>query len=205
VFLVLLVPSASSLFLLLPPHKPNPSLHSSPSLPSGSMTQTRKPTKPNPQPRQAQNPSFSTTGMKLIVPLQGVVQGRGGLLLGTLVPCALFYFLQLYLKRRRSNFSPPSPPSEPHLPRTSSRSNLSTRGSISRVRLSKLATQISRPEDSLYYVGCERVSRDPYHAVHNPNGIIQLGLTDNKVGQSSYTLSDMFSLVDWDFKHYGCS
>ncbi|KAK8470377.1 hypothetical protein PHAVU_004G126400 [Phaseolus vulgaris] len=145
------------------------------------MTQTRKPTKPNPQPHQAHNPSFSTTGMKLIVPLQGVVQGRGGLLLGTLVPCALFYFLQLYLKRRRSNFSPPSPSSEPTLHRTSSRSNLSTRGSISRVRLSKLATQISRPEDSLYYLGLERVSRDPYHALHNPNGIIQLGLSDNKL------------------------
>ncbi|XP_014501114.1 probable aminotransferase ACS12 isoform X1 [Vigna radiata var. radiata] len=145
------------------------------------MTHARKPTKPNPHPRQAHNPSFSTTGMKLIVPLQGVVQGRGGLLLGTLVPCALFYFLQLYLKRRRSNFSPPSPSSEPTLPRTSSRSNLSTRGSISRVRLSKLATQISRPDDSLYYVGLERASRDPYHAVNNPHGIIQLGLSDNKL------------------------
>ncbi|KAG5109011.1 hypothetical protein JHK84_045918 [Glycine max] len=118
--------------------------------------------------------------MKLIVPLQGVVQGRGGLLLGTLVPCALFYFLQLYLKRRRSNFSPPSP-SEPTLPRTSSRSSLSTRGSISRVRVSKLATQISRPDESLYYVGLERVSRDPYDALENPNGIIQLGLSDNKL------------------------
>ncbi|BAU02449.1 hypothetical protein VIGAN_11198300 [Vigna angularis var. angularis] len=148
---------------------------------SGSMTHARKPTKPNSQPRQAHNPSFSTTGMKLIVPLQGVVQGRGGLLLGTLVPCALFYFLQLYLKRRRSNFSPPSPSSEPTLPRTSSRSNLSSRGSISRVRLSKLATQISRPDDSLYYVGLERASRDPYDAVNNPHGIIQLGLSDNKL------------------------
>jgi hypothetical protein len=28
----------------------------------------------------------------------------------------------------------------------------------------------------------ERVSRDPYDANDNPNGIIQLGLSDNKVG-----------------------
>ncbi|TKY45054.1 aminotransferase ACS12 [Spatholobus suberectus] len=143
------------------------------------MTRTRKPTSPK---REAQNPSFSTTGMRLIVPLQGVVQGRGGLLLGTLVPCALFYFLQLYLKRRRSNSSPPSPSSsEPNLPRTSSRSSLSTRGAISRVRVSRLATQIARPDESLYYVGLERVSRDPYHALENPDGIIQLGLSDNKL------------------------
>ncbi|KAG4991727.1 hypothetical protein AAZX31_09G138200 [Glycine max] len=149
------------------------------------MTQSRKPRKPNPQAREAQespSSSFSSSGMKLIVPLQGVVQGRGGLLLGTLVPCTLFYFLQLYLKRRRSNFSPPSPSSsESTLPRTSSRSNLSTRGSISRVRVSKLATSISKPDESLYYVGLERVSRDPYDALENPNGIIQLGLSDNKL------------------------
>ncbi|KAL9269687.1 putative aminotransferase ACS10 [Drosera capensis] len=48
--------------------------------------------------------------MRIIVPLQGVVQGRGGLVLGSVIPCALFYFLQLYLKRNRT--SPPSPPSE---------------------------------------------------------------------------------------------
>ncbi|KAL2334508.1 hypothetical protein Fmac_015721 [Flemingia macrophylla] len=143
------------------------------------MTQTRKPA-PKPE---AQNPSFSTSGMKLIVPLQGVVQGRGGLLLGTLVPCALFYFLQLYLKRRRSSDATcATPPSEPALPRTSSRSNLSARaGSISRVRISRLASQISRPDDSLYYVGLDRVSIDPFHALHNPHGVIQLGLSDNKL------------------------
>ncbi|KAJ1431359.1 Pyridoxal phosphate-dependent transferase, major domain [Sesbania bispinosa] len=121
--------------------------------------------------------------MKLIVPLQGVVQGRGGLLLGSLIPCALFYFLQLYLKRRRSGSNPhsPSSTSSPTLPRTSSRSNLSTRGSISRVRVSKLATLISKPDESLYYLGLERVSQDPYDASINPNGIIQLGLSDNKL------------------------
>ncbi|XP_027358699.1 probable aminotransferase ACS12 [Abrus precatorius] len=146
------------------------------------MTQARKPTNPKNQTRESQNPSssssFSNSGMKLIVPLQGVVQGRGGLLLGTLVPCALFYFLQLYLKRRRSNL--PSS-TEPNLPRTSSRTNLSTRGSISRVQVSRLATQIAKPEDSPYYVGLDRVSEDLYDAVNNPDGILQLGLSDNKL------------------------
>ena len=43
----------------------------------------------------------------IIVPLQGVAQGRGGLVLGSLIPCALFYFLQLYIKR---NCPGPAPP-----------------------------------------------------------------------------------------------
>ncbi|KAL6224968.1 hypothetical protein ACLB2K_003822 [Fragaria x ananassa] len=33
-------------------------------------------------------PAATTTGMRLIVPLQGVVQGRGGLLLGSLLVVA---------------------------------------------------------------------------------------------------------------------
>lgn len=44
----------------------------------------------------------SSTGTRLIVSLQGIVQGRGGLILGSVIPCAMFYFLQFYLKRRRS-------------------------------------------------------------------------------------------------------
>ncbi|KAL9260749.1 putative aminotransferase ACS10 [Drosera capensis] len=44
--------------------------------------------------------------MRIIVPLQGVVQGRGGLVLGSVIPCALFYFLQLYLKRNRTSPQP---------------------------------------------------------------------------------------------------
>ncbi|KAF2313179.1 hypothetical protein GH714_009628 [Hevea brasiliensis] len=43
------------------------------------------------------------TAMRIIVPLQGVVQGRGGLFLGSVIPCALFYFFQLYLKRNRND------------------------------------------------------------------------------------------------------
>ncbi|KAK4777276.1 hypothetical protein SAY87_017463 [Trapa incisa] len=125
--------------------------------------------------------------MRLIVPLQGVVQGRGGLLMGSLIPCTLFYFLQLYLKRHRSP-KPPSAPLSPYpspspnlseLPRSASRSNLSSRGSISPARISNRASSIARPNSSLYYVGLDRSLEDPYDRLDNPEGIIQLGLSEN--------------------------
>lgn len=116
--------------------------------------------------------------MRLIVPLRGVIQGRGGLFVGSLIPCCLFYFLQLYLKRRR-----PPPPSDPtELTRTSSRSNLFSRGnSIGRVRISSRAVLIAKPTDSAYYIGLERVKTDPYDRITNKDGIIQLGLAESTV------------------------
>ncbi|KFK26777.1 hypothetical protein AALP_AA8G292300 [Arabis alpina] len=108
--------------------------------------------------------------MRLIVPLRGVIQGRGGLLVGSLIPCCLFYFLQLYLKRRRS---PPDPP-----PRT----NLFSRGnSIGRVRVSSRAVDVAKPTDSPYYIGLERVKADPYDRMSNRDGIIQLGLAESSL------------------------
>lgn len=126
--------------------------------------------------------------MRLIVPLQGVVQGRGGLILGSLIPCALFYFFQLYLKRHRSP-KPGSNPTSPSqsssnlsdLQRSSSRSNLSSRGSIGPVQVSSRASSIAKPNDSPYYIGLDRVSGDPYDRLDNPNGIIQLGLSENRL------------------------
>lgn len=139
------------------------------------------------------NPS-GTTAMRLIVPLQGVVQGRGGLIWGSLIPCALFYFLQLYLKRRRPPPPPPPPSSSSNPPsptqsssnlaelqRSSSRSSLSTRGSISRARLSSRANPIAKPNESPYYIGLDKVKEDPYDRLGNPNGVIDLGLAENKV------------------------
>lgn len=120
--------------------------------------------------------------MRLIVPLQGVVQGRGGLILGSLIPCALFYFLQLYLKRHRSSPPPPRTTSAPNLaelPRTSSRSNLLSRGSFGQVRISARASPIAKPSDSPYYIGSEKAIEDPYDRLSNPDGIIQLGLAEN--------------------------
>ncbi|OAY30458.1 probable aminotransferase ACS12 [Manihot esculenta] len=130
------------------------------------------------------------TAMRLIVPLQGVVQGRGGLILGSLIPCALFYFFQLYFKRHRSpnpSSNPPSPsassPNLAEIPRTSSRSNLSSRGSFSQGRacISNRAMSIAKPNDSPYYIGLDKVSVNPYDRRSNPDGIIQLGLSENRL------------------------
>ena len=126
--------------------------------------------------------------MRLIVPLQGVVQGRGGLILGSLIPGALFYFLQLYLKRNRSPNSQSNPPSPStsssnlaEMTRTSSRSNLLSRGSIGPVRISSLAISIAKPNISRYYIGLDKTSEDPYDRIGNPHGVIQLGLAENRV------------------------
>ncbi|KAL8552607.1 hypothetical protein ACS0TY_001335 [Phlomoides rotata] len=141
------------------------------------MTQT-----PSPEAKETTR-SPTRTGMRLIVPLQGVVQGRGGLLLGSLIPCALFYFLQFYLKRHRSPPSnpPPSSANLPELPRSSSRANLLTRGSTGRAHLSTRANSIAKPNDSPYYIGLDRVREDPYDEVGNPGGVIQLGLAENRL------------------------
>ncbi|XP_020874141.1 probable aminotransferase ACS12 [Arabidopsis lyrata subsp. lyrata] len=94
---------------------------------------------------------------------------------GSLIPCCLFYFLQLYLKRSRP---PPSNPTE--LPRTSSQTNLFSRGnSIGRVRVSSRAVPLAKPSDSPYYIGLERVKTDPYDRIKNTDGIIQLGLAES--------------------------
>ncbi|XP_052210234.1 probable aminotransferase ACS12 [Diospyros lotus] len=119
------------------------------------------------------------TAMRLIVPLQGVVQGRGGLILGSLIPCALFYFLQVYLKRHRS---PPKSPSDiGELLRTASRSNLARSASVGRAHVSSRASSIAKSNDSPYYIGLDRVREDAYDELKNPNGIVQLGLAENRL------------------------
>lgn len=134
--------------------------------------------------------------MRIIVPLQGVVQGRGGLVLGSVIPCALFYFLQLYLRRNRSPGPAPPPPSGSsssgelaelsRLPRSASRTHLSPRGSAGQVPVSARAAAVVRPADSPYYVGLKRAAADPYDAERNPGGVVQLGLAENKVSLGSY-------------------
>ncbi|XP_058205209.1 probable aminotransferase ACS12 [Rhododendron vialii] len=156
------------------------------------MTQT--PSLPAPEPEEETRKPVSatsggegTTGMRLIVPLQGVVQGRGGLILGSLIPCALFYFLQFYLKRHRSSPNPPPPPSPSsssnlaELQRTTSRGNLTGRGSTGSVHISNRASSIAKPNDSPYYVGLERAMGDAYDELMNPDGVIQLGIAENRL------------------------
>uniref|UniRef100_M4EDZ8 Aminotransferase class I/classII large domain-containing protein n=1 Tax=Brassica campestris TaxID=3711 RepID=M4EDZ8_BRACM len=143
-----------------------------------------------------------TTAMRVIVPLQGVVQGRGGLFLGSVIPCAFFYFLQFYLKRNRKNepdSGEPSPDSDPSsgspdptrsqsvgnltelasLPRSLSRILLSPRLSGGAVSISGRAGCGLKGGDSPYHVGQKRVEEDPYDESGNPDGVIELGSAHN--------------------------
>lgn len=128
--------------------------------------------------------------MRVIVPLQGVVQGRGGLVLGSVIPCALFYFLQLYLKRNRSRKPPPPShsssaehlPEVPGLQRTLSRAHLSPRGAGGPAHVSGRVNAILRSGDSPDGVGEKKYLVDAYDERSNPDGVIQLGLAENKVG-----------------------
>lgn len=128
-------------------------------------------------------------GMRIVVPLQGVVQGRGGLVLGSLIPCALFYFLQLYIKRNR----PPAPgsPTSPAaaaaassaaspIHRTHSRGLLTPRAALPALS-ARGAVVRAGDEDSLYYAGIRRCADDLYHPESNPNGMINLGIAENHV------------------------
>ncbi|KAL6606570.1 hypothetical protein ACP70R_042223 [Stipagrostis hirtigluma subsp. patula] len=142
----------------------------------------RKQKKPSPRDKGAAARPRADGGMRIVVPLQGVVQGRGGLVLGSLIPCALFYFLQLYIKRNR----PPQPGSPggaaassaaaaSPIHRSHSRGLLSPRSALS----ARGAAVRAGDEDSLYYAGLRRCADDPYHPAANPAGIINLGLAEN--------------------------
>ncbi|CAH8321592.1 unnamed protein product [Eruca vesicaria subsp. sativa] len=141
-----------------------------------------------------------TTAMRVIVPLQGVVQGRGGLFLGSVIPCAFFYFLQFYLKRNRKNEPDRNPDSEDSnsgspdptrsqsvgnlteltsLPRSLSRILLSPRISGGAVSVSGRAGFVIKGGDSPYHVGQKRVEEDPYDESGNPDGVIELGSAQN--------------------------
>ncbi|KAL5212516.1 hypothetical protein ABZP36_023363 [Zizania latifolia] len=124
-------------------------------------------------------------GMRIVVPLQGVVQGRGGLVLGSLIPCALFYFFQLYIKRNRASPPPPAASGSPPggaasmvspIHRSLSRGLLSPRAALPDPSTRGAAI---RDDDSLYYAGLRRCAEDPYHPASNPAGVIQLGLAEN--------------------------
>lgn len=52
---------------------------------------------------------------------------------------------------------------------------------MGRVHVSDRASSIAKPNVSPYYIGLDRALSDPYDPVHNPNGIIQLGLSENRV------------------------
>ncbi|KAK9203608.1 hypothetical protein WN943_013864 [Citrus x changshan-huyou] len=158
-----------------------------------------------PKPISSSSSSGGGTAMRVIVPLQGVVQGRGGLFLGSVIPCALFYFLQLYLKRFRNDPGDPNDPSsssptqntassapsrssssgqltEHHgLLRSLSRSLLSPRNVGGPACVSGRVISILKTGETPCDVGSKQVEDDPYDEVGNPGGVIQLGLAQNKL------------------------
>ncbi|CAI8589220.1 unnamed protein product [Vicia faba] len=119
--------------------------------------------------------------MRVIVPLQDVVQGTGGLFWGSVIPCALFYFLQLFLKTRHRNHNRQPPPSDNLPPPESSTLSRSlsprVRGSTTSAYVSARANSVVA--DSPYYVGLNKVAENPYQPIHNLDGVIQLGLAQN--------------------------
>lgn len=124
------------------------------------------------------------TAMRVIVPLQGVVQGRGGLVLGSLIPCVLFYCFQLY-QRYRSRSPPPGNGEVPHgLSRVQSRSLLTPRGGPAHV--GSRANCVSDQDETPFFVGLKRVFDDPFHRLINPDGVFQLGLPQNRVSFSRF-------------------
>ncbi|KAG2609147.1 probable aminotransferase ACS12 [Panicum virgatum] len=160
--------------------------------PASSAARAKK-EQPSPSPRDRAARPRADGGMRIVVPLQGVVQGRGGLVLGSLIPCALFYFLQLYIKR---NCPPaPAPGSPPpgsdaaaaagnansassSIHRSLSRGLLTPRAALPSLS-ARGAVVRAGDEDSLYYAGLRRCADDPYHRACNPDGLINLGLAEN--------------------------
>lgn len=55
------------------------------------------------------------------------------------------------------------------------------RGSIGRAHVSARALSVGKSNDSPYYIGLDRVSEDPYDKLNNPDGMIQLGLSENRL------------------------
>ncbi|KAJ0772100.1 putative 1-aminocyclopropane-1-carboxylate synthase [Helianthus annuus] len=47
--------------------------------------------------------------------------------------------------------------------------------------LSKKASLVCHGEDSSYFVGLQQYEKNPYDPVHNPSGIIQMGLAENQM------------------------
>ncbi|KAH1157278.1 hypothetical protein GYH30_029853 [Glycine max] len=117
--------------------------------------------------------------MRVIVPLQGVVQGTGGLFWGSVIPCALFYFLQLYFKTKTPHHPPPSQNNHKDDDSTTFHRSLSSNHRHSTTTASAYVSPRANSitaANSPYFLGLHKLADDPYHETHNPDGVIQLSL-----------------------------
>ncbi|KAJ7545227.1 hypothetical protein O6H91_09G111400 [Diphasiastrum complanatum] len=130
--------------------------------------------------------------MRLIVPLQAVFQGPGGLVLGTILPCALFYALQLLRGKWRASASPDAAPDQnsSRNDQILARNDQTLAGNDQALAnaeadaayISARALAIASVGTwSSYYVGWQEFVRNPYHPVDNPGGCIELGIAENKL------------------------
>lgn len=74
------------------------------------------------------------------------------------------------------------------LSRSLSRAHLSPRGAGGPAYVSGRASLVAKSGDSPCDVGLRKVSEDPYDESRNPDGVIQLGLAENKVGLFCFVL-----------------
>ncbi|KAK8495455.1 hypothetical protein V6N13_133718 [Hibiscus sabdariffa] len=70
------------------------------------------------------------------------------------------------------------------LTRTSSRSNMFSRSLNGQVRISSRPIPIAKPNESSYYIRLEKVSEDLFERFGNEDGVIQLGLSENRASIS---------------------
>jgi hypothetical protein len=61
------------------------------------------------------------------------------------------------------------------------------------VLLSDIATSSTHGEDSPYFAGWRAYDDDPYDAITNPSGVIQMGLAENQVHSNLFSFL-LFSL-----------
>ncbi|KAK7406200.1 hypothetical protein VNO78_07820 [Psophocarpus tetragonolobus] len=106
--------------------------------------------------------------MRVIVPLQGVVQGTG-VFWGSVIPCALLYFLQLYFKSKRRQ--PPSSPNQ--------EDSTTFHRCLSPAPSPRRATAYISPRAISITSSNSPCSLDPYHHTLNPDGVIHLTFHHN--------------------------
>lgn len=68
------------------------------------------------------------------------------------------------------------------------------------VGLSKLATSDTHGEDSPYFARLKAYDENPFDEVHNPFGVIQMGLAENQV--SYHHLATVNSTLDIELENH---
>lgn len=124
--------------------------------------------------------------MRVIVPLQGVLHGRLGIFFGSLIPCALFYFMQLRLRRSRQSQSQAASHADPAAaPLQDGQAQEASAPVATDVAVAGRALKLLQvdPDVAAYYDGWVEAAGNAFHPQRNPGGCIQLGLSENNVSE----------------------